>query len=121
MVNILIPSEWYINIKRTDEGLYKLEYKEMCIRPQEVSPRNFKIAIDNTLKVIKKALEIQKFEFQHSCSDDVFEMTLIMTGDLNKVANAVVSEFLPLSDLGKLTLGEIYYQMIYSQVVDTVK
>jgi len=122
-MNVLVPSEWNITIKKTqeDSDKYVLTYREVCSRLETMSPEDFAKAVENTVKLLHELTEKFGVKSEYSVGSDGFEVELTVTDRLEKIANTIVSEFLPFSTLGNMSIGQIFLNIMYRSVTEEAK
>jgi hypothetical protein len=108
LVKVIVPVEWRIRVWRDGED-YALEYEERVERPADMTEEEFAAAVElatgglvNALRSVVPGVEVRK-----TVGGSSAEVSIRARAPLRVVAGAIASEFLALSDLGKMTLMEL--------------
>ena len=128
-MRIIQPSEWDINIRKIIEDnkeLYEINYEEFVVKPVDISFEVFEKIVKDTFKLLDKLSSEENFEYNYNeYTDSAGRLTavrvyIVAKGSLSKISNMVVSEFLPFSSIGKMSIGEIIVGNVYNILKDKV-
>lgn len=100
---MLFPDEYNIKIWRED-GEYVMEYEERVKKPDDMPEEMFQDTIRATIALAKSLAPGVDFKYDSDSSTVSVRLTI---RELSKIATFLVSEFLPVSIAGKVTLGEL--------------
>jgi len=106
---INIPVKWNIMVERQPNGQYKFTYIEVVEKPEHVSEEEFKRTVEGSVEIARETMKKMNIDAEVNLKfQDGRGITEIhMIGELELAANIIVSEFLPFTKLGKMTLKDL--------------
>lgn len=104
-MEIVMPYEWRINIKRTSNDLYELEYVELIKLPDnlDIDVEQFARNIDTLLSIIN--LDEKKIYVDEN--NRIIEVHVKYRDKIERIASRIVGEFIIPSSIGSITLRDI--------------
>lgn len=99
-----IPDEWDIKIKRVNNKVAEFEYTETFRKPPDIPDNEFVEIIERTKLITEKV----GYSVDVKRKKNVAKIKIMATKNLSEIADAVIGEFIPLSYLSKMSLGEFW-------------
>jgi len=118
-MRVVEPVEWDIKIRKCvkdDREIYKIDYEEFIKKPNDVSFESFEKTIDYMDRMLKK-LEYLEYDLVKTTDNDgkliAVKVHVVLEGELEDVADMMLSEFLPFSRFGRMRIGDVIIGSIY--------
>jgi len=106
MVKMIVPVKYEITIEQVENKKYRIKYKEVTKRPEQIAKEMFKqVAIAS--KRFAEQLGNCTIEGEF-VDDDTYILKFEIEDSFEKIATIVASEFLMFSPLGRVTLLDLY-------------
>ena len=105
---IIPPTKCSIEVEMLDNGLWKLEYEAVYVRPQDMQYDVFESAILITKRVAEEALKrAVNHDVKIEYGEDMAKVYMMVVDTLDRISSFIVGEYIAYSRLGNIKLRDL--------------